>query len=74
MFCENGRSAIHVLNCEKCVKVRRRETTWDRRDSSPAAPGPGGSRRSAIRTPAGAAPNTAPADDAKNDPPPKEGE
>jgi hypothetical protein len=37
MFCENGRSAIHVLNCEKCVKVRRRETTWDRRDSSPGS-------------------------------------
>ena len=41
MFCENGRSiaAIHVLNCEKCVKVRRRETTWDRRDT-PRAPAP----------------------------------
>ena len=38
MFCENGRSAIHVLNCEKCVKVRRRETTWDRRDT-PRLPG-----------------------------------
>jgi len=40
MFCENGRSAIHVLNCEKCVKVRRRETTWDRRDT-PRLPGGG---------------------------------
>ena len=59
MFCENGRSAIHVLNCEKCVKVRRRETTWDRRDSSPGSRAGREPRKSRGRG-AGGAPARAP--------------